>query len=175
MKYLIFKTDGKEVILQDHINRLGSYESKIWRPGLVNYIPPVLGVKYIAWWFAHYFGIFKNKDYASVAIYDKEKVISLVVLTPTYYRWKFMSQLDLQITNVLTDPKYRNQGLGTLTLSLALANFRKPGRYFWYATRANNEASIGLCTKLGFKLVGNGVRTKKFGIKSLGELIISKY
>jgi len=58
------------------------FEFKLWRPKLKKIIPPLLSTKYLYWWFAHYFGVFQNKDYSAIIAYHNNFLIGIIVLTP---------------------------------------------------------------------------------------------
>ena len=44
-----------------------------------------------------------------------------------------------------------------------------PGRCFWYVVDGDNAASIGLAEACGYRLVGEGRRTRPLGVSGLGR------
>lgn len=148
------------------------FEFKLWSPSFNNIIPPLLGMKYLYWWLAHYFGMFKSKDYSAILAYSNNVVIGIIVLTPAYSRWRFMEKNDLQITNVHVNPDYRGQGIAHKMINIAFGIFSKHGRTFWYITKDDNIASIKLCKKSGFKLAGKGFKRNRWLLKSFSVMTL---
>ena len=93
---------------------------------------------------------------------------------PGYFRFPFMAADDLQIGDTWTQPEYRGQGLATFAIQKIAEAFRKPGRTFWYVVEQENRASIRAVEKAGFEMLGEGNRTKRFGIRALGAYIIQQ-
>lgn len=147
-----------------------NFQLCIWRPSISNQIPPLLGKKYLFWWIAHYFNIFRNNDYSAIVVNKENKTVGLIVLTPAYFRWKFMNKSDLQITNVLVSPEYRGKGIAYEMIMHAFRHFSTKNRTFWYVTTDDNAASIKLCEKAGFQLAGIGKKIIKLGMKGLSEI-----
>ena len=142
----------------------------IWRPSIFSFTPPLLNKKYIFWWFSHYIGIFRNKDYAAVIVKKENETVGIIVLTPAYSRWKFMGKDDLQITNVHVNQEYRGRGIAYNMMKIAFEKFSRKGRAFWYITNEDNNASIRLCEKAGFQFVGEGKKINRTGIKGFHEI-----
>ena len=127
------------------------YLIKIWRPSLVNIIPPKKSRKYLFYWLFHYLIIFKNRDYSALLIYDNEVLIGSMLIVPAHFKWPFMAKNDLQFTYVMTARDYRGKGIGELMLRTAIQEFKNEKRIFWYITDTENHASLRLCSKVGFE------------------------
>lgn len=169
--YLIFVSNGETAT----VHELGAiYWMKIWQPSVTSLIPPTLGFKYFLWWLFHYLKIFRNKDYAALLIGEGNKVVHISCIVPAHYRWPFMNANDCQISSTWTHVDYRGKGLATVGLKKAIELYAKPNRRFWYVSRAANKASIAVCKKVGFSLIGSGRRTRKMGTRLLGQLVIAK-
>lgn len=128
------------------------YDFIEWKPGPGLYLPPGKGFKYLLYWVFHYLRIFKNRDYSSFLLYDGKVRVASLLVVPAYYKWPFMQKDDLQFTYVMTNKEYRGQGIGEKLLRYAIVRSRKPYRNLWYVTDSENQASVRLCTKVGFKL-----------------------
>ena len=161
------KTSVKNTVIYRYQKESGQLESDIssmklttrwWRPSLCKYIPPGKSKKYLIYWFFHYLRIFRNRDYSALLIYDKNRLISSLLVVPAHFKWPFMQKIDLQFTYVMTDKDHRNQGIAARALKYAINAYNKKGRSFWYVTDTENTASIKLCTKLGFEFQGYGTR-----------------
>ncbi len=135
------------------------YRMEIWRPSYRSIIPHGKSMKYVLYWFFYFLGIFRNRDYAAVFLYDRDQIISSLLVVPTYYKWPFMQPNDLQFAYVMTRNDYRGKGLAETTLRMALGHFSKAGRDFWYVTDTGNNASMALCAKIGFSRVGYAKRS----------------
>ena len=83
-----------------------------------------------------------------------------------------MAKNDLQIGDTWTLPEYRGQGLASLAVGAIVGACRRPGRAFWYVVDQNNLASIRAIEKSGFVKIGEGIRTKRFGLRALGAFVI---
>lgn len=140
------------------------YDFGEWKPGLDSFLPPGKGFKYLLFWVFHYLRIFKNRDYSSVLLFDGEVRIASLLVVPAYYKWPFMQKDDLQFTYVMTNMEYRGKGIGEKLLRYAIVRFRKPDRNLWYVTNSENQASVRLCTKVGFKLYARAKHSLIFRI-----------
>ena len=135
-----------------------------WMPGIKHGLRPKrFPFKYNIFWFYHFFRIFKNKNYSSFLLYDGDLVVSALLVIPTYYRWTFMANSDVQLTYVITHPEYRGKGLAKQIIKHALKHLKsKKVKRVWYVTEQENTASIKLCESMGFRLVGTGIRKHFF-------------
>jgi ribosomal protein S18 acetylase RimI-like enzyme len=169
MSILIYKTIGGSAD-KDTPSLKKNFLLKLWVPSYYSFLPPLLKKKYILWWFAHYFGIFKNKDYSALSVYHKAQLIGMMVLAPAYSRWKFMGPNDLQITNLFVNPSYRGMGIAYYMIVYAINKYIKDNRTFWYITTDDNIPSIKLCEKSGFQFVGKGIKNNYIGLKGLSKI-----
>jgi RimJ/RimL family protein N-acetyltransferase len=166
MGIIIYKKEGDAY----HEDMIEVYSMSTWKPSLLQFIPPGLPGKYVFWWLMHYFSIFKNKNYSAVIAKDNSKIVGIIVLSPAYFRWKFMNNNDLQITNVFVNSDYRGKGIAYQMINHAIKNFSLTGRVFWYITTQDNIPSMKLSKKAGFQLAGKGLKINKTGIKGLSEI-----
>ena len=145
-----------------------------WKPTIFSLIPPTLGWWHILWTFFHYFGVFRNRDYGILFIKKTStgRILHRSCIVPAYFRWPFMNKVDLNISSTWTDPYYRRRGLAFQALRKIVADHDRKGRQFWYVTRENNPASIAVCNKAGFDLVGKAKRRSWMGFHTLGRLVM---
>ena len=149
------------------------YTSVLWRPTpAVSFQAVCPRCHLLPWWFLHSLRVFGNRDYAMFVIYDENKVIHRSVVFPGYFRFPFMAKDDLQIGDTWTLPECRGQGLASFAIRAITSACRRPGRMFWYVVDQDNLASIRAIEKVGFVKVGEGIRTKRFGLRALGAYII---
>jgi ribosomal protein S18 acetylase RimI-like enzyme len=130
-----------------------------WKPSLQRIVPPGKNKKYFFYLLFHYLAIFRNTDYSAVLVYDGEKLVSSLLVVPAHYKWPFMSRLDVQFTYILTHPDYRGMGLAEKAIRFAIGKAGNKGRCFWYVTDSENNTSIRLCTRIGFKFYSYAERT----------------
>lgn len=151
------------------------YSYKIWQPSGLSVVPAgIPKVPFSAWSLFHHLGVFSNRDYAMMVIYHGDHVIHRSGVFPKYFRFPFMTQDDLQIGDTWTDPDHRGKGLATFAIHRIVETLQQPDRTFWYVVEQDNLASIRVIEKAGFRLVGEGSRTKRFGIRALGSFIIQQ-
>ena len=110
----------------------------------------------------HYFVVkyFKNRSYYAYYLYDGPELVSSCLVIPAYYKWPFMSKKDVQITYVMTNEKYRGQGMAKKMIKRIFYDLGSTVGSFWYVTDTENYASQRVAEKLGFSLVGIGKKTK---------------
>ena len=150
-----------------------SFSLRRWRPSTTRIVPPSLHLFHGLWWLAHYFRVFRNRDYTVYLVQDGDRVIHRSCVIPCYFRWPFMSGNDMQISSTWTDPDYRGAGIATATLEQIVHDLRRDGRRFWYVSRPENPASIAVCVKAGFTLRGTGQRRPRFGTQILGRFTVN--
>jgi RimJ/RimL family protein N-acetyltransferase len=168
-KYLVYTLDGCSTA---EPQLKSGYSFAVWRPGITRIIPPDCGFAFSLLWLAHYGRLFRNRDYAVLRINDGDQRIHRSCIVPACPRWPFMAKDDLQISSTWTATYYRGQGLATIGLKEAVYLMKKPGRKFWYVSREENLASVAVCKKAGFTLVGRAERIKRLGIRMLGQLVL---
>lgn len=154
---LVFKKDNTALTSNSNI-RL-DYRLEVWRPGVFTFVPPNKGIKYFFYWIFYMFGIFKNSNYASYLLYDNGILVSSCLVVPSYYKWPFMGNNDIQFTYVVTNENYRGQGLAGKLIEKAMADFSHQSDAFWYITDTQNPASIRVAEKLGFRCQGKAERS----------------
>lgn len=148
------------------------YSLTIWRPGWRAILPPTLGAKFVLWWLFHRLCIFRNRNYAVLIVLHNERPVHRTCLIPKYFRWPFMRADDLQVSSTWTDPGHRNLGLARFALEHAVRHWSEKGRAFWYVTHADNAASVAVCSNAGFSLKNMGRRTRRWGLRLLGKLVL---
>lgn len=168
--YLAYSTAGRLTApkLSDD-----QYHFTIWRPSLSHIRVPTLDWKTsLMFWLCHQLRLFRTREYAVILVQKGSEVVHRTCLLPTFWRWPFMNHDDLQVSAVWTDPAYRAKGIATSVSSRAISTFARTGRKFWYITRNDNYASIRVCTKAGFQLMGTAHRTSLLGLRLLGQFVI---
>ena len=171
----LFYRHGAEVPAEDAPPVPGGYAVRVWRPAPGEQLPRGLRAKaYVAFRRFPRLGIFANGDYGVLTIYDGDRLVHRSGLFPRYFRFPFMGKDDLQIGDTWTDPEYRGRGLATLAIRAALTECRRPGRKFWYLVEEDNVPSIRAAEKAGFRKVGAGNRTKRFGLSALGQYVMER-
>jgi RimJ/RimL family protein N-acetyltransferase len=124
------------------------------------------------WWAFHYARIFSNRKYGVFSIFGDNLTIHRSCIFPGYFRFPFMHKDDLQIGDTWTSPDYQKQGLATFALKKICELFAKDGRTFWYVVEEGQYSSIRVVEKAGFSRVGEGFRTKRFGLSIFGSFVI---
>jgi ribosomal protein S18 acetylase RimI-like enzyme len=122
------------------------------------------------------FRVFRNRDFAAILIKDDSRIVSQLVLFPSYYAFPYMHENDVQIGYVATDAKYRGRGLAKRAVSHALALRQKTGGRVFYIADEQNAASLSVAEPLGFTRMGVAThRRLPFLPRGLGryELIAS--
>ena len=151
----------------------GEYSSKLWRPTVTTIVPE--GIPYLPfslWWIMHHFRLFPNRDFSLYLIYSGHRLVHRSLVTPRYFRFPFMGKDDLQIGDTWTAPVHRGKGLATFAIQKLLDLHKKPGRKIWYVVDEENLPSIRAAEKAGFIRVGEGQRTKRFGMRTFGSYVI---
>lgn len=150
------------------------YETVLWRPSLFKIKPAGLSWRPFAiWWLFHISGIFKNRRYAILLIYQKGQMIHHSCIFPKYSRFPFMDKTDLQVGDTWTAPEARGKGLAVYALTLILKDYANDTNV-WYLTTPDNTASIRVAEKCGFSIYAKGRRYKCLGISLLGNYNFSE-
>jgi ribosomal protein S18 acetylase RimI-like enzyme len=126
---LIFKTKS-DYISKSNISLPVGFKIIVWKPSLLNFIPPWQGKKYIIYWLFHFLHIFRNKEYSAILIYHDSVLAASLLIVPSHFKWPFMKKDDVQFTFVMTSPSYRGRGIGEQMLRFAIKSFEKTGRVF---------------------------------------------
>lgn len=148
------------------------YRVEFWYPDWRRIVPPTLGLKFALWWALHWLRCFRNRNYSVLLIRQSGLIVHRTCLIPTYFRWPFMADGDLQVSSTWTHPGYRCRGLATYALQLAAAQWAREGRKLWYVTHDDNAASLAVCSNIGFRLLDRAARTERFGLRIFGKLVL---
>jgi RimJ/RimL family protein N-acetyltransferase len=164
-----------ETVGQESTQLGADYHLELWWPSLHSPVPPDRqGNAFVVWAVMHYSHFFANRDYGVLLIHHQGHLVHRSVIFPRYFRFPFMAKEDLQIGDTWTASEYRGKGLATLAVTQVIQRLRKPGRRFWYVTEVSNLASIRVIEKAGFVKVGEGSRTKRYGLSVFGAFVIDK-
>jgi len=173
MEYLFYCLDSQDPMLMD-LTLDTRYSSELWKPSLTNVVPRgTTSTPFAVWWMMYQLHIFKNKDYRVFIVYEGKTLVHRSGVFPRYFRFPFMAQEDLQIGDLWTHSDHRNKGLATYAIQEIVNILGKPGRRFWYVVEKDNFASIRVIEKSGFVRVGEGIRTKRFGVSLLGSYVLN--
>lgn len=165
---LVFKKDSKGAVSSADIDL--SYNLRVWKPSLLNFLPPNKGYKYFMYWLFYMFGIFKNTNYSAYLLYDKGELVSSLLVIPSYFKWPFMGKTDIQFAYVMTSRNYRGKGVAGKLIKQAMADFNQKVGAFWYVTDTENDASIRVAEKLGFRCYGKAERDNLLKILKLNTI-----
>ena len=147
-----------------------------WRPGQFILRPSGFSLMpFGVWWLLHQLRVFANRGYALTAIYCGDKLVHRTCVFPRYFRFPFMAKGDLQIGDVWTSPSNRGQGLAEIAMRQAIGKAGILRGRWWYVVHSDNAASIRLAEKVGFRLHGRGVRSRRWGVGALGCYQITEH
>lgn len=146
------------------------YETAFWRPSFTQRCPPgVHGSSFIVWWLFHIARVFANQDYGVLLVRRNGHVVHRSTVTPPYFRFPFMQRDDLQVGDTWTQEEERGKGLATWALRSIVAAEPQTVRRYWYLTEEINHPSLKVAARAGFRKIGTGVRTSRFGLRILGS------
>lgn len=155
---VIFKKDSANIAVNSDSSL--EYKLKIWKPSLLNLVPPNKNYKYVLYWVFHFLSIFRNKHYSSYLLYNSRgELISTFLVVPSYFKWPFMDSKDVQFTYVMTSEKYKGRGIAGKLIETAMVNLYQHVGAFWYVTDIENVASIKVAQKMGFNCIGTAQKT----------------
>lgn len=148
---------------------------QLWRPGGDSALPefPFDALRW-AVTLQHKLGMFADSRYTELSIWCARTRLHRLIVTPRWHRFPFMAPGDLQIGALWTHAAWRRFGLARLALDRAHREFAAPGQRFWYVTDSANAASMALAHSAGYRLVGEGHRTKPVGIALLGQFQLDR-
>jgi len=126
----------------------------------------------LAVWLQDRCGLFDDGRYTQLSIWRGAVRIHRLIVTPRWHRFPFMKPGDLQLGGLWTDTASRRQGIARMAMNHAHRLFAAPGQRFWYLTESANVASAALARAAGYRLVGEGRRTKLLGMAILGQFRI---
>ena len=164
-----YSRNGKDVsVSRDYANP--NYAFTLWVPSILRIRPKHVDIlSPVVWWIFHHCRLFSNRDYGILVVLQDDTPVHWSIITPRYFRFPFMSAIDLQIGNTWTATALRGEGIASAALLHITDTLHLPGRCFWYLTDVSNLASQRVAEKAGFKLVGVGKRTHRFGIRAFGS------
>jgi hypothetical protein len=153
------------------------YEAEFWTPGGLRFVPDELGlIPFFVWSVIFHHGrIFRNRGYQLLLIRKDGGLVHRSCIFPGYFRFPFMAARDLQVGDTWTAPAERGKGLARWALTTAIRRLATDGRTLWYICDQDNPASAAVAVRTGMKLVGWGVRTRRFGLNLLGKFEIVGY
>ena len=142
----------------------------LWKPATDGFPPRRSStVRNVAWWGLDRLGMFAGGDFAEVSIWRGDRLLHRLIVTPRWHRFPFMDRSDLQLGDLWTDPDQRGKGLARLAVRHVHHRFSGHEGRIWYVVDQDNRASVGLIESCGYRLVGRGRRTSRFGIRLLGQ------
>lgn len=151
-----------------------TYKWSLWRPSLRNPIPPgPKGLALFIWWLLHAFRVFSNRDYSALIVNMDGRTVHRSCVFPRYFRFPFMSATDLQIGDTWTCPSERGKGVATFALKAIVECHAAHGRKLWYLVEDGNQPSVRVAEKAGFSEAGYGCRTRRFGLRILGQYVLT--
>ena len=141
---------------------------QFWQPSLLRVKPVGESLwPFGVWWVAHYCRLFQGREYALLLRYENGELVHRSCIFPRFYRFPFMGRRDLQVGDVWTAPPYRSRGTAGRALKEILRRFRD--RAVWYVCEESNVASIRVAESAGMRIAGFGTRTKRLGLRVLGQ------
>jgi RimJ/RimL family protein N-acetyltransferase len=167
LKYLYFLADAHARAVAPSLDP--EFRLEVWRPTLLRPLRlELLAVPFLAWSLFHFLGIFANRDYFLLLIFQGARLVHRTCVFPGHFRFPFMALRDLQTGGIWTHPLLRGRSLALIGLHEALKLARAPGRRIWYLVREENASSIRLAEKAGLHLHGQGERRNRLGLRALG-------
>lgn len=125
----------------------------------------------IVWMVARICGLFRSGGFGMMVVRDSQRtVLHRSYVFPPYFRFPFMESGDLQVGDTWTDPAWRGRGLATLALRAVTTRFA--GRRVWYLTAESNIPSRRCAERAGLALVGTAIRTRRLGLRLLGQFVV---
>uniref|UniRef100_UPI004047E8AB GNAT family N-acetyltransferase n=1 Tax=Algoriphagus sp. TaxID=1872435 RepID=UPI004047E8AB len=131
-----------------------------WRPNCRYKPKEIPFLKFFIWYLFYFLKIFRSKNFSINLLYSKNKLIHHTFIFPTFYRFPFMDESDIQFGDIWTSDNFKNQGIATRSLEYLFEIYSK--NKIWFLCNKNNEASIILARKCGFELVGYGKKYPRF-------------
>jgi GNAT superfamily N-acetyltransferase len=150
------------------------YQAEFWAPRGGQLRPAGLGwMPFIVWSLVFHHGrIFSNRSYQLLLIKKDGELVHRSCIFPGYFRFPFMAAADLQVGDTWTAPSERGKGLAGWALASIIRRLATAGTTVWYICDQENAASAAVARKAGMKLVGRGIRTRRFGLNLLGKFQI---
>jgi GNAT superfamily N-acetyltransferase len=126
----------------------------------------------MAWYAFDHLGLFASDAFEELALWRNGRLLHRLLVTPRWFRFPFMADADLQIGSLWTAPEARRLGLARAAIAEAHRRNAAPGRCFWYLVDDENRASIRLAEACGYRMVGVGRRTRRLGVRALGQFLM---
>jgi len=169
MDYLFYAKDSQTNAAMLQHSFIEPYSFVLWSPAIRKVRPVGISEsRFIIWWTMHHLRLFANEDYGLFLVYDGLALIHRSCIFPKYFRFPFMSKLDLQIGDTWTHPSYRNKGIATAAIKGIVNLTQRTARRFWYVVEEDNQASIRAIENAGFSRHGRGSRKQRVGLHALG-------
>jgi len=119
-------------------------------------------------------GLFDDDRYSELSLCCATTRVHRLIVTPRWHRFPFMARGDLQLGGLWTHPAWRRRGLARSAVAEAHRLFDAPGQRFWYVADTSNAASMGFARAAGYRIVGQGRRTKPMGLAILGQFRLER-
>ena len=172
---VFFLLRGHDEALQEQRGLPAGVSLQVWRPHEEAALPlSSLDPLRAAVWLQDRCGLFADGRYTELSVWRGAVRIHRLIVTPRWHRFPFMAPGDLQIGGLWTDARWRRKGIARWTIDRAHRLFAAPGQRFWYVTDSDNGASKSFAEAAGYRLVGEGSRTKPAGIALLGQFRLEK-
>ncbi len=154
--------------------RSDEYTASFWQPSFGTPFPPGRrDPRILSYSTMHALGMFRSRDYAMVMLRDSASTIAhSSMVMPGFVRFPFMDATDLQIGATESRPEHRGKGLAVRAIDEIIARFGR-ARGDWYRTEAQNEASVAVIRKAGFRYAGTGDKCPRFGLRAFGFYAIT--
>jgi hypothetical protein len=145
---------------------------RTWRPG--EHSPNWRDPLHVAVTIQQSLGLFEDDRYREISVWNQSVRVHRLIVTPRWHRFPFMASGDLQVGAIWTHPAWRQRGLARLAIERVHRLFGAPGQRFWYVTDSANRPSMALAQSAGYRLVGEGRRTRPIGIALLGQFRLDR-
>ncbi|HSV74202.1 MAG TPA: GNAT family N-acetyltransferase [Chthonomonadales bacterium] len=148
------------------------YTWQLWQPRGLRFIAPgmswLLGILY---WVAGCVLARGVPGYGVVVLRYLGATVHRSIALPRFFRHRFLGERDVMVGGTWTHPDHRGRGLASFALCAAVRGMAAPGRRFWYVAHEENTASIRVAERCGFRLAGRCMRTRRLGLRLLGEFV----
>jgi RimJ/RimL family protein N-acetyltransferase len=172
MAYLFFKrTAGPDPV---SVPLPPGFTLAFWRPGFRLRPKGFPARPFLFWGLCHLLKLYATRDYGMVLIFQGEALVHHTCLLPAHFRFPFMARGDLQAAGIWTHPDQRGMGLALVALQSLFRRLEDPQRTIWYMVWEDNQASIRLAEKGGFKFYGRGRKLPSRAFGLLGAFHITE-
>src|SRR5690348_13217152 len=133
------------------------YSGEFWRPALGRIMPvgmpPGERKQYLLRRMLHALHLYSHREYCVFVVRHGSQLVHYSGVRPKYWRFPFMSPVDIQIGDTWTDRQHRARGIARFALQEILKKFEAPGRQFWYVVADSNVSSIKVAEAAGMTAV----------------------